>query len=196
MSSLTDRIALVLQAEASPEAIAAILEDAQAELLDVKGACTAAQAQVLDPLSNSATVTKAKRELDDLTLQTARLEAAVHQLASQLAAAHACEAEAARSKLYEAARTERDTLVDDIRRIYPEAASAIAALIVRIAAADEKIAAVNQALPDGAAWLEYPEQIARSRPPHEGSPLSRSVKLPALLDRETYWNSFWPAGRQ
>jgi hypothetical protein len=195
MSSLSDRIALILQAEASSEVLVAILDDAQAELLDVKEACTAAQRQVLDPFLGAAAVAKAKREMEDLSLAASRLEAAIGHLAEHLEAARDREAETARTKLYEAARAERDTLVDDIRRIYPEAASAIAALIVRIAAADEKIAVVNSDLPEGTCWLEPVEMVVRGRPPHEGSPLSRSVQLPALLQSETYSKPIWPAGR-
>jgi hypothetical protein len=187
---------MALQAESTSEALAGIIDDARAELADVIEACADAKAKVVDPFSGSAAIAKARKDVDELSLAASRLEAAIAYLTERHEAARDREAEAARTKLYEAARAERDTLVDDIRRIYPEAAGAIAALIVRIAAADEKIAAVNQALPEGAAWLEYPEQMARGRPPHEGSPLSRSVKLPALLDRETYWNSFWPAGKQ
>jgi hypothetical protein len=195
MSSLSDRIALILQTEATSEALAGIINDARAELTAVNEACAAANAKMLDPSSGSAAVSKAKKELDESTLARARLSTAIDHLVVQLEAARVREAEAARSKLYEEAKAERDTLVEDIRQIYPEAAAKIVDLLVRIEAADEKIAAVNKNLPESALWLEYPEQIARGRPPHEGSPLSRSVKLPALLDKETYWNSFWPARR-
>lgn len=195
MSSLTDRIALILQAEASSEAIAAIIDDAQTELLDVKDACTAAQRQVLDPFLGTAAVARARKEHDELSLAASRLEDAIERLADQLEVARAREAEAAKRKRYDEALTERDALVEDLKAIYPEAAATIAALLLRIEAADGKIAAVNTNLPDGAVWLEYPEQIARGRPPHEGGSLSRSVRLPGLPHPSSEWNSIWPVAR-
>jgi DNA repair exonuclease SbcCD ATPase subunit len=195
MSNLTDRIAVVLQTEATSDALAGTLDEARAELEAVNEACAHAKAKVLDPFSTSATVTKAKREFDDLTLQASRLGTALDCLANQLETARAREAQAAAVKLYEEAKAERDALVEDIRRIYPEAAAKIAALLPRIEAADKKIVAANNDLPDGAAWLEYPEQIARGRPPHEGSSLARSVKLPGLQHPSSEWNSIWPVAK-
>jgi response regulator RpfG family c-di-GMP phosphodiesterase len=173
-----------------------MVDDARAELAAVNETCAGAKARVLDPFSISSVVTKAKKELEDLSLQVARLEAAVDRLAGQLEAAQTREGEAARVKLYDEAKAERDALEEDIRRIYPEAAATIAALLVRIEAADQKVAAANERLPAHALWLEPVEMVVRGRPPHEGSPLSCSVRLPALLHQETYWNSFWPIGQQ
>ena len=64
MSSLTDRIALILQSEASSDALAEVIDDAQDELEAAQEACAEAQERVLDPLSSSSSVTKAKREAD------------------------------------------------------------------------------------------------------------------------------------
>jgi DNA repair exonuclease SbcCD ATPase subunit len=192
MSNLTDRIALILQTEAASDALAGIINDARAELEAINEACAGAKERVLDPLANSAAVTKAKKEMEDQTLQASRLEAAIDRLSSQLEAAHAREAEAARTKIYEEARTERDALAEDLRAVYPQAAARIAALLVRIEAADQKVAAANQDRPEDAPWLEPVEMVVRDRKPNEGAPLYRSVKLPALLEKDTYWNSFWP----
>jgi hypothetical protein len=196
MSTLTDRIALILQTEAASDALAGLIDDARQELAAVNEACVDAKARVLDPFSTSAVVARARKELDEFSLTASRLEAAIDRLAGQLETARAREAEAARSKLYEDAKADRDVLVEDIRKIYPEAAARIAALLPRIDAADAKITAANADLPEGASWLEPVEHIARGRPSHEGSPLSRSVKLPALLQSDYYSNPFWPVGRQ
>jgi hypothetical protein len=103
--------------------------------------------------------------------------------------------EAERAKIYEAAKAKRDTLAEDIRTIYPKAAATIAALLARIAAADRKVAAANEQLPAATPWLEPVEIVVRGRAPHEGSALSRSVRLPALLDKDTFWNLFWPVNQ-
>ncbi len=192
MSSLTDRIALILQTEVASDALVEVIDDAQDELEAAREAYADVQERVLDPLSTSAAATKAKREAEDLTLQISRLEAALKRLSGQLEAARAREADAARLKLYEEVKAERDALVEDLRRIYPEAAAAIAALLPRIEPLDQKIMAVNHDLPEGAPHLQFVEHLARDRPNHEGTYLSRSVRLPALLHKDIYWSSFWP----
>ncbi len=195
MSGLTDRISILLQtAEATSNAIAGTLDAARTGLAAVNEACADAKARVLDPFSTLSVVAKARNELDEFSLTASRLEAAIDRLTGQLETAR--EAEVAKSKLYEDAKAERDALVEDIRKIYPGAAARIAALLPRIEAADTKITAANRDLPAGAALLQFVEHVARGRPDHEGPPLSRSVKLPALLQSDTPWNQIWPAGRQ
>ena len=192
MSSLTDRIALILQSEAASDALAEVIDDAQDELEAAQEACAEAQERVLDPLSSSSSVTKAKREADDLTLQISRLEAAIDWLSDKLDEARHREKEAAKLRLYEEAKSERDALVEDLRTIYPEAAAKIAALLPRIEPLDQRIMAINRDLPEGASYLEFVEHIARDRPNNEGAYLSWSVRLPALLQKDVYWSSFWP----
>ncbi len=192
MSSLTDRIALILQTEAALKALAEVIDDAQDELEAAREAYADAQERVLDPLSTTAAVSKAAREAEDLTLQISRLEAALKRLSGQLEAARAREADAVRAKAYDEVKAERDALVEDIRTIYPEAAAKIAALLPRIEPLDQKIMAVNHDLPEGAPHLQFVEHVARDRPNHEGTYLSRSVRLPALLHKDIYWSSFWP----
>ena len=82
--------------------------------------------------------------------------------------------------------------MQDLRTIYPAAAAAIVALSPRIEPIDRKITEINRDLPDGAAHLELVEHVARGRPNHQGTYLSQSVKLPALLHKDLAWNSFWP----
>jgi len=192
VSTLTDRIAVILQTEAASDALAEIIDDARAELSIINETCNDAKSRLLDPHSTSSIVAKAKKELEDRTLAAARLESAIGRLTDQLETARAREAEAARSKLYEDAKAERDALVEEVRKAYPEAAAAIAALLVRIEAADQKVAAANQDRPAGVSWLEPVELVVRGRKPNEGAPLYRSVRLPALLQKDIYWNSFWP----
>ncbi len=187
---------MLLRTEAASNALAEILDEARDELAAINEAAADAKSRMLDPLSSSTVVAKAKTQLEDQTLQAARLEAAIDRLAGQLEMARTREAEAVRVRVYNEAKAERDALAGDIQTIYPEAAAAIAALLVRIEAADQKVAAANQDRPAGVSWLEPVELVVRGRKPNEGAPLYRSVRLPALLQKDIDWNSFWPTGRQ
>ncbi len=192
MSTLTDRIVLLLRSEATSEALAEVIEEARDELATLTEACDDAKERMLDPLATTEEVAKAKRELDESTLQAQRLNSALGHLTAQLESARHREKEAGRIKRYEEAKAERDALVEDLRTIYPQAAAAIAALLPRIEPLDRKITEINQDLPEGAAYLPLVEHVARDRPNHEGTYLSRSVRLPALLHKDIYWSSFWP----
>jgi chromosome segregation ATPase len=201
MSTLNDRIALVLQSEASPDALTSIIDDAQAELEAIHEASAEANKKLRDPFSNSATVAKAQREIDDLTLQVVRLEAAIGHLAEHLEAARAREAEAVRQQRYDEALTERDALAKEVLEIYPEAAAKIVGLLMQMASVDQKVAAANQDLPDGAPWLE---PVAHTTQITGGWPLAKSVRLPAiaavgipdLVRMHPSQVTIWPAGRQ
>jgi DNA repair exonuclease SbcCD ATPase subunit len=192
MSTLTDRIVLLLRSEATSEALAEVIEEARDELATLTEACEDAKERMLDPLSTSSVVANALKQLDESTLQVQRLNSALGHLTAQLESARHREAQSAKVQRYEEAKAERDALVEDIRRIYPEAAAAIAALLPRIEPLDKKIMAANQDLPDGASYLELVEHVARGRPNHQGTYLSQSVRLPALMQQDIAWNSFWP----
>jgi chromosome segregation ATPase len=201
MSSPTDRIALILRAEASPESIAAILDDAQSELSDINESCADAKARMLDPASDSAAVTKAKKELEDQTLQATRLEAAIGHLAEHLEAAREREAEAARVQRYCSALAERDALAEAILTQYTEAAAKIAEMLRQTAVVDERVAVVNRDLPAGASYLDSVESLTQIS---GGWPLARSVRLPAIasvgipehIRTHPSQQTIWPVGRQ
>jgi hypothetical protein len=201
MSNLADRIALILQTEAASDAIAAILADVQAELLIVREASAAAQEKVLDPVSGTAAVTKARKELDDFTLQASRLEAAVDRLTSQLATACAREGEVARAKVYEEAKAERDALAKEILETYTDAAARIAGMLMRVNGIDLKVTAANQDRPEGAPYLEL---VARITQIPGGWDLTNAVRLPAIasvgvpahLKEHPTQQMFWPTGSQ
>jgi chromosome segregation ATPase len=201
MSSLTDRIALILRAEASPESIATILDDAQSELSDINESCADAKARMLAPSSASAAVTRAKKELEDLTLQGARLEAAINRLADQLEMARAREAEATRVLRYDEARAERDALAAEILGSYTEAAAKIAGLLMQMAAVDQKVAVANQDRPEAAPYLDTVGSMTQIS---GGWELSRTVRLPAIasvgvpdhIQMHPSQETIWPVGRQ
>jgi hypothetical protein len=177
MSTLTDRIVTLLRTEAASEALAGILDEARDELVDVNDACGDAKARMLDPSSSSAIVAKARKELEDLTLQASRLEAAIDRLADQLAAARAREAEATRVKLYNEAKAERDRLAKEILETYTELAAKIVGMLKQIGPVDEKVAAANRDLPTGAPYLDA---VAHMTQIYGGWNLATSVRLPSL----------------
>jgi chromosome segregation ATPase len=202
MSTLSDKISLLLQqAEATSEALAGIIDNARSELEVVKEARDDAKARMLDPSSGSATVTKAKRELDDSTLAASRLEAAIAHLADHLEAAREREAETARVQRYDEALTERDRLAQEILEKYPEAAATIASLLMQMAVVDEKVAAANQDLPADAPYLDTVGSMTQIS---GGWDLSRVVRLPAIaavgipdhVRTHPAQTQIWPAGRQ
>jgi hypothetical protein len=201
MSGLTDRIALLLQSEASSEAVAGTLDDARTELAAVNEACADAKARVLDPFSSSPAVTKAKKELEDQTLAASRLEAAIGHLVAQLEAARAREAEAGRKVRYAEAKAARDALAQEILEKYPAAAQTIAELLQQVGVVDQAVMAANGDLPAGAACIPTVDEATQII---GGWPLANSVRLPAIAavgipdhirthPGQTY---LWAAGRQ
>ncbi len=200
MSSLTDRIALILQAEAASDALAEVIDDAQDELEAAREACASAQARVLDPLSTSAAATKAKREAEALTLQIARLETALERLSRQLDKARAQEAEAGRRKQYDEAEAERDAVIKEFQETYPEAAAKIATLLQKVKTVDATLTRTNHDLPEGAAYLPLVDQTIRTG---LGWSFAEAVKLPAVHGAEVPEPlrvapgqvQFWPMSR-
>jgi ParB-like chromosome segregation protein Spo0J len=181
MSNLSDRIALLLRSEASSEVLARVIEEAQEELASLAEACEDAKERVLDPHSPPSVVAKAKKDLEDSTLQASRLEAALNRLSEQLETARHREKEAGRIKRYEEAKAERDALTDEFQKTYSELAEQIATMLKHIADVDAKVAAVNRDLPENASYLYPIEQTIKTG---LGWRVAEAVKLPALWRAE------------
>jgi hypothetical protein len=181
MSSLTDRIALILQTEAASDALVAIIDDAQDELEAAEEACAEAQAKVLDPLSTTAVVSKAKREVEDQTLAAARLKVALGRLSEQLALARAREAETVRVNRYNEAKAKREVLINDFPERYANLAEEIATMLMQVQVVDRELAAINNDLPEGAPYIPLVDQTIRTG---LGWSLAVAVKLPALQGAE------------
>ncbi len=200
MSSLSDRVAMALQAEATSDALVALIDDAQDELEAAEEACAEAQAKVLDPLSTTAVVMKAERVLKDQTLAAARLKMAMGRLSEQLALARAREAESVRVKRYGEAKAEHDALTAEFLQAYPKLAEQIATMLMHLKASDQRVAAANANLPAGAAWLPSFEHTIKTG---LGWRVAEAVKLPALhgaevpepLRVEPGQVQYWPMSR-
>jgi hypothetical protein len=178
MSNLSDRIALVLQSEPASAAVEAIISEAKQDLWRVNQSILTARETTLDPLAASPAVTKARKDLDDLTLQQGRLVAALDRLQDSLTAARSREAEGARAAAYEAAKTETDALAAEIGPEYERLTGKLVALLSHIQANEETVARVNRALPQGKPWLLSAEH--RVRGASQGFGLGQSVRLPSM----------------
>jgi chromosome segregation ATPase len=178
MSNLTDRIVMLLRTEAASNALAEILDEARDELAAIDEACAVAKEKVLDPFSTSSVVAKAKTQLEDLTLQASRLEAAIDRLTGQLETARAREAEASRKVRYAEAKAERDALAEALLERYTAAAAEIASLLIRIAPVDAKVSAANRDLPADASYIETVAQLTTIS---GGWELAHTVRLPAIV---------------
>jgi hypothetical protein len=102
--------------------------------------------------------------------------------------AYLAEEEAAWKAKYEAVKSERDALAEELSEIYPEAARKIADLFARIAANDRALDEINQARPDGVGqYLASAELHARGRESFSGD-------TPSLLSSVHLFD--WETGRQ
>jgi DNA repair exonuclease SbcCD ATPase subunit len=200
MSTLTDRIILLLRSEASSEALAQVVEEAQEELASLTEACEEAKERVMDPFSTSSIVMKSRKEAEDLTLEAARLELAIGRLTSRLETARGREREAERVKRYDETKAKHDALTAEFQQTYPKLAEQIATMLMHLKAADQKVAEVNADLPIGSSWLPSFEQTIRTG---LGWSFSDGVKLPALSGTEVPEHlrvapgqvQFWPMTR-
>jgi DNA repair exonuclease SbcCD ATPase subunit len=200
MSSLSDRVAKALQTESTSDALISLIDDAQDELEAAEEACAEAQAKVLDPLSTTAVVAKAKREFDDQTLVAARLKVALERLSDKMASARAREAEAVRVKRYDEVAAKREAVIKHFEERYANLAAEIATMLMQIQVVDREVAAVNHDLPQGAAHLPLVDRTIRSG---LGWSFADGVKLPALSGTEVPEHlrvaqgqvQFWPMAR-
>ncbi len=200
MSSLTDRIIVLLRSEATSEALAEVIEEARDELATLTEACEDAKERMLDPLSTSADVARARKGLDDSTLQAQRLEAALGHLSDKLDASREREAEAARTEVYEEVAAEREALINEFHEKYPGLAEGIGTLLQKIKIVDAKVTATNQDLPRGASYLLPIDKTIRTG---LGWSFAEAVKLPTISGTEVPEHlrvapgqvQFWPMTR-
>lgn len=188
MSTLSDRIAIVLQSEPKPAAVESIVAEAKQELWRVNQAILTARETTLDPLAASPAVTKARKDLDDLTLQQGRLVAALDRLQDSLTVARSREADGERLRAYDAAKAETEALAAEIGPEYERLTGELVALLSRIEANETAIAQVNRNLPQGVPWLNSAEHQVRG----QGWGLGAAIRLPTLQG-QTGSASVWPS---
>ena len=90
-----------------------------------------------------------------------RLAAALEALRAAHREAMSREADSRRRAAHDAARNERDAVVEELRRDYPEIERRLSQLMHRLATSDEANRRVNRSLPSDTRPLQSAEEIAR-----------------------------------
>ena len=161
MTALADRIAGALSEETTSEEIAALIAEAEQTRRVAESDRDASHARALDPTAGADAASEAKRQTDDLRFEVERLESALEALRAAHKAAKAREADARRRTAYDAAKMERDALMEELRDVYPQLERRLADLIGRVAASDTALERINRNLPSDGNWLASAEEVAR-----------------------------------
>jgi hypothetical protein len=168
LKSLDDRIADAFAIHMTSTELASLLHEVEAASVDAKTESNEAESRALDPKLRPDEVAAARWTMDDATFRSKRMDVAAEQLTELARRTKAGEEAADRRMAHEAALTERDQLVEDLAA-YETHATAIADLMKRIAANNQKLHMDQQA-----------ERIAR------GAELTWSVNhddtLPKLVE--------------
>jgi hypothetical protein len=195
---LSDRIAEALRADAASELISNLISETENARSGAEEKRKVVRERALDPLAGLDTASEAKRETDDLGFEVERLDAALLALGLALGEAKARELDERRQTAYDAAKTERDALVEELVAVYPAIETRLADLMNRIAANDRRLDEVNLKLPSGAPRLAGVDEVARGgsdmfrdRDQYLASHLTRAVRLPRFgVDPRDPWA--WP----
>lgn len=186
--ALDDRIADAFDHALTSAEIGALVKEVLAEAVSSNESSLAAAERAVDPKLRAADVAAARRELEDAAFRSSRLKSAAEKLRALFAATKATEDRAAAEAAYSASLAERDQLVADLAA-YSHHAEAIASLLTRIVASNEKLNLDDQ-----------PERIARGAPPSwtvNPDPffpsLIAAVRLPKLMKDDTGKAYLWPA---
>ena len=119
-----------------------------------------ARRRALDPTLGRADVAKARQEMEDAAFRRGRMREAKRRLQERLGAARQQEDLARRTEIYQAARAERDAVAEELTE-YPALVDRLVAMLARLEASAQQVRQANNQRPDGAAWLESAEAVAR-----------------------------------
>jgi chromosome segregation ATPase len=158
---LADRVASAVLGKATSDEIAILIGEAERTRRVAEEDHAAARARALDPVAGVDDASAAKREADDRHFELDRLGSALDALQSAHRDAKARETDARRRAAYDAAKGERDALVEELQEVYPEIERRLADLIGRVAANNDTLERINRSLPSGACWLSGAEEVAR-----------------------------------
>jgi hypothetical protein len=161
LALLAKRIAAALNTETPSDEIAALIEEAQRARVAAEEAHGKAYARALDPTAGADDASVAKHEADDLRFEMDRLGSALDVLRRAHNEAKARESNEQRRAAYDAAKAERDALVQELREVYPDIERRLVGLVARVAANDAELERVNRSRPNKAPWLTGAEEVAR-----------------------------------
>lgn len=195
--SLDHRIADAFAIQLSSTEIQALLDEADRVACAARDTNARAKALALDPATRPEDVAKARRDMEDTTFTSERLDNAAERLGGLLAEAKQRETLVEAKKEYELARIERDELVEELSQLYPEIAQELVSLLSKLEANNARLLAVNKL--GAGPILRSAEGIARGAPANwEVSvdvslpKLLQSVRLPSFKRNGAHGGYVWP----
>ena len=169
---LDERIANAFKDGAKSEDFEPLLRDVEAASSAATAASARARTRALDPTLRAAEAATARRESDDATFASDRLQAATVRLRDRHKQVSAAEENARRVIAYNEAIAARDVLAEELKQKYPTLVAQLVELLTRMHANNNEVARVNNRLPDGGSRVLDAELVARGL---SGFPLGTSA---------------------
>jgi hypothetical protein len=107
--------------------VAALIGEVEAAAASSGEAAQHARERALDPALPPPEVAMQRRAMEDAAFQRDRLQVAVERLGERLREVRAREEDQRRRAAYDEARVQRDTLAEELARVYPPLAAQLAA---------------------------------------------------------------------
>ncbi|MBB5277723.1 hypothetical protein HNR26_003804 [Rhizobium rosettiformans] len=189
-ADLENRIADAFTSTLSSAQIAALLREVDQADQAAQDASIRANEIALDPTTRPDAVAKARKEMEDADFTRRRMERATERLTELHDQAVKRERSEANRQEYDAARAERDQLVEDLKE-YPDLIDRVTALILRVRDNDARLERVNSLAAGDQAWLASAEYVASGSPSgwnaagSSDRPRLMSSKLVELTDTGT-----------
>ena len=162
VADLEERIANAFADGAKSDIFEDLIRDVETAAKAATAASAAARTKALDPVLRAAEAASARRESDDATFRSDRLQAATVRLRDRHRAVAAKEEDARRRIEYERVMLERDKLAEELKQKYPEIVTRLVELLTRIDGCNREIVHINSKLPDGGSRVLEPELVARN----------------------------------
>lgn len=192
-TALQDRIRAALLEPTTTAALALLIPEVEKASAQAGRAYDEEAKRARDPSISDEDAARAGAALLDLGLKRDRLAAAIGKLKERESAVREAEIEAAIDREYQAAKAERDQLVEDLKTKWPSLESEMVELLRRMHASDARIGRSN-ASRSGKDLLMPADRIARGL--ESNSPVSRltSSKLVAFDQMAGHMNygHIWP----
>jgi hypothetical protein len=170
----------------------------EAEAASLEAGATAEQGRIraLDPALSSAEVARARRDMEDVAFGRDRLQVAVQKLGDRLKELQRREENQRRQIACDRVKAERDTLADELARLYPPVAAQLAELLARVEANNREVEYTNKRLPMGSGEFLIAELVARGFRGFVESwvdlpSITRKVRLPSF-ERSVHEPYAWP----
>ena len=171
-ANLDDRIAAAFAANAKSDIFEDLIADVETAAKAAAAASAAARTRALDPVLRTAEAASARRESDDATFRSDRLQAATVRLRDRQRQVSAAEENARRTIAYDQAVRARDALAKELRETLSHAGRTARRAVRARRVNNNEIAAINNKLPEGGSRVLEAELVAREL---RGFPLGTSA---------------------